>query len=82
MAVDDGANACYLVAIFIALIFLIWGFLDMFRSRQPNEKSENQVISRQLRGIGLIVLSQVVLVIMSAICFSMDTRTIGNFFAH
>ena len=69
MANGDGAQLCYLLVIIVAIGFLIWGFMDLLKRRQPNEKSTTDVISRQIRGFAFMMLSTVVLLLGGAICF-------------
>lgn len=69
---NTGATSlCYLVVIVLSVIFLIWGFMDLLRQRQAHETTETAVISRQMRGLGLILLSQVILVLGAALCYGL-----------
>jgi hypothetical protein len=69
--INNGTSLCYLVVVVLSVIFLIWGFMDLLRQRQHHEATETQVISRQMRGLGLLLLSQVVLVLGAALCFGL-----------
>ena len=71
MANGDGAQICYLLVLLVAIGFLVWGFMDLLKKQQPNEKSQTDVISRQIRGFAFIMLSQVVLLLGSMICFGL-----------
>ena len=66
---NDSAALCYLIVIIVSIGFLIWGFMDLLRKKQPHETTEAQVISRQIRGAGLLLLSQLVLVLGAALCY-------------
>ena len=66
---STSAEICYTLIIIISLVLLIWGFFDILKKKQPTEHSQDAVISRQLRGIGLLILSQVVLFLGVAMCF-------------
>jgi len=66
----DCASLCYLVSIIAAIILLVMGFMDLIKKRQKNESSEEQVISRQIRGFAFIMLSQVVLILGAMLCFA------------
>jgi len=58
---------CYLLTLIIGVIFAIWGFFDILKEKQKHESDMN-VLQRQLRGFGFLVLSQVVLVIGVSAC--------------
>ena len=68
---QDATSLCYLVVIIVSIAFLIWGFMDLLRRKQHYEKTETQVISRQIRGAGLILLSQAVLILGTALCYGL-----------
>ena len=70
----DSAALCYLIVLIVSIGFLIWGLMDLLRFRQHSEKSETQVISRQIRGFGLILLSQVVMILGTALCYGATGR--------
>jgi len=72
MANGDGAQLCYLLVLIVAIGFLVWGFMDLLKKQQPNEKNQTDVISRQIRGFAFIMLSQVVLLLGSMICFGLS----------
>lgn len=67
---SDGRNLCYLVAFILAAGFLIWGFIELLKKPQAGESTTN-AISRQLRGLGFIILSQVILIAGMSLCFSL-----------
>jgi len=67
---DGGRNLCLIISFILSLGFLLWGFIELLQKKQPNE-SETSTISRQLRGIGYLILSQVILVLGFALCFAM-----------
>ena len=76
----DATQLCYLVAIIIALVFLIWGFMEIMKKRTHAEKASSDVISRQIRGFGWIMLSQIVLIVAFMFCqgFSESLRGFGG----
>nr|QBK86614.1 MAG: uncharacterized protein LCMAC102_04100 [Marseillevirus LCMAC102] len=67
----DGTQLCYLLVVIVSIGFLVWGFMDLLRPKLPSEKAQVDVISRQIRGFAFIMVSQVVLVLGSIICFGM-----------
>lgn len=71
MANGDGAQLCYILVLIVAIGFLVWGFMDLLKKQQPNEKSTSDVISRQIRGFAFILVSQVVLILGGMICFGL-----------
>lgn len=68
----EASQLCYLLTIVLSVGFLIWGFMDILKKKQPSEGSQTAVISRQIRGFAFIMLAQVVLVIGGALCFGMS----------
>lgn len=64
----DGRNFCLVLIMILSVVFLVMGFWDLLKGRQPNE-SETATISRQIRGIGYLLLSQVILVIGVIFCY-------------
>lgn len=67
----ENNGVCYIVTLIIALVLAVWGFSDFFRMRQANEASTTDVISRQLRGLGLLMLALVVMGLGATLCLSM-----------
>ena len=59
---------CFLIIAIISIVVAIWGFIEILRAKQPDEDSENATISRQLRGFGYLLLSQVLFVLGAIIC--------------
>lgn len=68
---QDATTLCYLVVIVLSIVFLIWGFMELLKKKMHYEKTETQVISRQIRGIGLLLLSGVVLSLGGALCYGL-----------
>lgn len=62
------SQLCYLLTVAAALAILVWGLMEVMRKRQHHESSETEVISRQLRGFGALVLSEFVLLVGSGLC--------------
>ena len=65
-------SLCVLSVLTLSIVFLVWGFIDLLRKRKPSEVSEGQVISRQLKGLGMIVLAQVIVVVGAAFCYGTE----------
>ena len=65
---NDGASLCYILVIIVSIGFLIWGFMDLLKRKQANERTTNDVISRQIRGFAFIMISQVILVLGTILC--------------
>jgi len=61
-------SICYILAIFVSVALAVYGLLDILKQKQADELTELEVISRQIRGFGLLVLAQVVLMIGGATC--------------
>lgn len=64
-----GSSVCYMLALLVSLAVLVYGFMYMLRKPEADEKSYSEVISRQLRGLGLVILAPIVLSLLSSICF-------------
>jgi hypothetical protein len=47
---------------------MVMGFADIFYKKPGDGKTELNVISRQIRGIGLLVLASVVMALGTAMC--------------
>lgn len=73
----NGTQLCYLVVVVAAVVLLVWGFMDLLRRQLPHEKDTTDVISRQIRGFALIVLSQVVLILGAMLCVGFS-GTLGD----
>lgn len=72
MGDKEGAQICYIVVLILSLGFMIWGLMDLLKKQQLNESSSTDVISRQMRGMGYILLSLVVLSLGGALCAGMS----------
>ena len=71
MANGNNTQLCYLLILIVAIGFLVWGFMDLLKRQQPHEKTTADIISRQIRGFAFIMVSQVVLIFGSMICFGL-----------
>ncbi len=69
MAIDS-SSLCYIATIVVTIILVIWGFMDILKSKQTGETDTSEVISRQIKGFGFLVLGQLVLIIGIAICLA------------
>lgn len=69
MAKNSTTQLCYLIALLFAVALVVYGFMELLKEQQPSEKTQAEVISRQIRGFALIMLAQVVLVLGAAVCF-------------
>lgn len=59
---------CILLVLVITLVLLGYGFYDVLKGKKPSEDDPAQTISRQIRGLGLIVLGHIVFIVGMAIC--------------
>jgi len=55
----DLPKTCYLISIIVALGLIVWGMFDLLKEKEKHE-TDIQVIQRQLRGFGYIILAQVI----------------------
>ncbi len=71
---SNNEQLCYLLVLVISVSLSIWGFMELLRKRQPSETTEEQVISRQLRGMGFLLLSTTVLGLGAATCLGLSGK--------
>lgn len=76
----SNTRVCSIIVLIIALVLAVWGFSDFFRPRQVNEPTVNDVISRQLRGLGLLMLAVVVMGMGATFCLSMSDTARAFFY--
>jgi hypothetical protein len=62
-------SICYIAAVVISIGITIWGLLEILRKKQDDEPTINDTISRQIKGFGFLILSQIVLFLGISICF-------------
>lgn len=59
--------------VFVVSVFvLVWGLLDLLRRKQADEATDTQVISRQLKGLGMIILANVVFMLGCGLCYGVS----------
>ena len=66
-------SICYILAIAVSVALAAYGLFDILKQRQPDEITEQEVISRQIRGFGLLVLAQVVMLVGGATCAGLSS---------
>ncbi len=79
-------DLCYLLVLIVVVIMMIYGFMLVIKNEPEalatgGKENEEQVISRQLKGFGWLVLSQVILILGAMLCFntgSMSLKGIGE----
>lgn len=64
----NNGSICFMITTILVVIIVIWGFMDVLKKKQPEETSDTEVISRQIRGFGFLVLAQIVGVLGAALC--------------
>lgn len=64
----SGFSACTAVIFLLSIFLMIAGFIDMFQHKPKDGKTELNVISRQLRGLGFLLLSMVILSLGTLMC--------------
>lgn len=70
-------STCYILIALAATACVVWGLMDILKKRLPTEDSDGEVISRQIRGFGILLLSQVLLILGGAICLGMSGSVDG-----
>ena len=66
-------SLCYILTIVASVALTIYGLMDILRKQQADELTQNEVISRQIRGFGILVLAQVVLLVGGATCAGLSS---------
>lgn len=69
MSDKENMKMCMAVVAVIALIFLVLGFMDMFKHKSVAGKPDITTVSQQLRGVGFFLLAMVTLSLGGALCF-------------
>ncbi|HMP31385.1 MAG TPA: hypothetical protein PKD85_17415 [Saprospiraceae bacterium] len=62
---------CFLLVVLVSMALIIYGFSMVLRRRESHERDED-VVQRQLRGFGYLLLSQLVLIVGSAVCVGLN----------
>jgi hypothetical protein len=60
---------CSALVFIVAVFILIWGLLDLLRRKQADELTDGQTISRQIKGLGMVLLANVVFVLGMGLCY-------------
>jgi hypothetical protein len=71
MASADFQNFCYVVSLALAVGLVFYGFMQLLQREKPSE-NDVQVLQRQLRGFGYLMLAQLILVIGMAFCVGLN----------
>ncbi|HSA76264.1 MAG TPA: hypothetical protein VLE02_01845 [Nitrosarchaeum sp.] len=61
-------SLCSALVFLVSVFVLIWGLLDLLRRKQADELTDGQTISRQLKGLGMVLLSNVVFILGCGLC--------------
>jgi len=67
----SGMELCYVAVVLAAIALVVYGLMEILKKRQPKETSESETISRQIRGFGMLILAQMVLLIGASVCFGL-----------
>ncbi len=63
-------SLCGAVILIIAAALAIYGFMEILKEKQKHENNTEQ-IQRQLRGFGMLLLSEVILLIGMGLCLGL-----------
>ena len=76
-------SLCYLASLIVGIVLGVWGFMDMLKKQSAGE-SNTDVIQRQIRGIGFLLLAQVAVTIGMLLCstarFGFSAHRLGSLF--
>ena len=75
---SDGKIICSMIIILVAVGFLVWGLQDLLKAKSPTEATTTDVISRQIKGFGFIVLSTAILSFGGILCGVMNGGGLGS----
>lgn len=67
----SGASLCFVLVLILVVGLFAWGMSDVVKVRNASESSGDQT-NRQLRGIGILIMAQVVLYVGALLCFGMS----------
>lgn len=73
----DLSAICYLLAVALSVYYVVVGLMDLLKKKQPHEADDTAVISRQLRGMGYLVLSSFVIGLGAYLCLG-ATGAVGK----
>lgn len=62
------AVVCHTLALLLAIASLIFGLVVMLAKQQPKESTDGQVLSRQMRGLGFVILAPCLYMALRWIC--------------
>lgn len=65
----SNVGMCYLLVVLLTIALIVWGFMDVLKKKQASEPDTLAVISRQIRGFGMLMLASVSLIVGLALCF-------------
>jgi hypothetical protein len=71
-------NGCFLIILGLSIAFLVYGFMELMRKPVGSSEANGATISRQLKGLAYIMLSQVVLVVGGALCLGGVDKSLGS----
>ena len=61
-------SICYILTIVASIALAIYGLRDILLSQQVDEPTMQHTTSRQIRGFGILILAQLVLLVGGATC--------------
>lgn len=65
------ATLCFVLVLIVVVGLFAWGMSDVTKARAASESSGDQT-NRQLRGIGILIMAQVVLYLGAMLCFGLS----------
>lgn len=66
----SGSQLCFILVLILAVGLFAWGMSDVVKTRSASESSGDQT-NRQLRGIGILIMSQVVVFLGAFLCLGL-----------
>lgn len=67
----DIAGLCSMLVVLLAAVIVYYAFMDLLKKRQSDETEATSVLERQMRGLGLLSLSGLVLGLGAFLCVGM-----------
>lgn len=71
------AKLCFLLILAVSVALVIYGFAMVLKKQEAHEQ-EVDVVPRQLRGFGYLILAQLVLVLGAALCVGLNTDLLSR----
>ena len=66
------SKLCYLLITLASVVMLFYGLRDILQKRKNSETDNIAVISRQIRGFGILMLAQIMIIVGGSLCMGLS----------